>query len=375
MLARHGSIGCRPSMIVGFGLAAGFWRAAISTSGGTSSRLQIVAAQTFRCDPALIQEQTTARDVPRWDSLRHLVFIGNVEQAFGCRLDLATVMQLDDMSERCIDEIVKITVGLTRHDERNTGQRASSIGREPQGQGAARRTRCGRDLRCRRRHPGRRWLGRGRAGMSASPCVGDLTMDLRGARGSRRRSPGGRLDASLRGTVRLALAGKSGRNGCRPDEPSGSERRADRARLARGTRAIHSRRTRPRAVATQLVERYLELCESAAVAAGLSRDPAEPRACARSISAAWPIAAASVRPAPASALSTNASRRPAGAGPTLLDVEALAERIGTQAFASARLVSDPRACRSTRAILAEYVTTFRSAWRCIRGNAEEGARP
>lgn len=72
-------------------------------------QLQAVAAQTFRCDPALIQEQTTARDVARWDSLRHLVFIGNVEHAFGCRLDLATVMQLDNVGA-LIDEIVKITV-------------------------------------------------------------------------------------------------------------------------------------------------------------------------------------------------------------------------------------------------------------------------
>lgn len=60
----------------------------------------------------------------------------------------------------------------------------------------------------------------------------------------------------------------------------------------------------------------------------------------------------------------------ASAGPTLLDVEALAERIGTQAFASERSYRSARLPFDTR-YLPDYLTAFRSAWRRVRGNRKK----
>ena len=41
-------------------------------------------------------EQTTAQDVPGWDSLTHVQIIVGVEQAFGIRMTSTEVAQLDN---------------------------------------------------------------------------------------------------------------------------------------------------------------------------------------------------------------------------------------------------------------------------------------
>lgn len=62
-------------------------------------RLQAVAAETFGCDPAQIQDSTVADDIANWDSLRHLVFIGAVEQEFGVEFDMDAIAGLTNVAD------------------------------------------------------------------------------------------------------------------------------------------------------------------------------------------------------------------------------------------------------------------------------------
>ena len=59
-------------------------------------RIQTIAGQVLG-DPNLrLEEETTARDVPGWDSLTHVQIVISVERAFGIRLKSTEVSQLEN---------------------------------------------------------------------------------------------------------------------------------------------------------------------------------------------------------------------------------------------------------------------------------------
>ena len=62
-------------------------------------RLQAVAAETFGCPPEMLQESTVAADIPKWDSLRHLIFVSGVEQEFGIEFDMDAIAGLTQVSD------------------------------------------------------------------------------------------------------------------------------------------------------------------------------------------------------------------------------------------------------------------------------------
>ena len=61
-------------------------------------RLRKVGAETFGCSPDQLQESTVAADIPKWDSLRHLIFISGVEQEFGIEFDLDAIAGLTNVA-------------------------------------------------------------------------------------------------------------------------------------------------------------------------------------------------------------------------------------------------------------------------------------
>ena len=63
------------------------------------TRLQSIAAETFGCAPVQFQEATTAVDIEKWDSLRHLIFISAVEQAFNIEFDIDDISDLTSVSD------------------------------------------------------------------------------------------------------------------------------------------------------------------------------------------------------------------------------------------------------------------------------------
>lgn len=59
-------------------------------------RIQSIAADILGLPNLELREETTARDVPGWDSLTHVQIIIGVEQAFGMRLSATQVAQLEN---------------------------------------------------------------------------------------------------------------------------------------------------------------------------------------------------------------------------------------------------------------------------------------
>ena len=62
-------------------------------------RLQKVGAETFGCAPEQLQESTVAADIPKWDLLRHLIFVSGVEQAFGIEFDMDDIARLTNVAD------------------------------------------------------------------------------------------------------------------------------------------------------------------------------------------------------------------------------------------------------------------------------------
>ena len=65
----------------------------------TLTQLQDVFRDVFEDDALTVGRETTADDVPEWDSLKHVALIVNVEKAFGIRFSSLEVAGLKDVGE------------------------------------------------------------------------------------------------------------------------------------------------------------------------------------------------------------------------------------------------------------------------------------
>lgn len=62
-------------------------------------RINAVAAQHFNNSDLVISEETTAADVPGWDSLAHIQFLMEVENALNIRFKSSEVGSLANVGE------------------------------------------------------------------------------------------------------------------------------------------------------------------------------------------------------------------------------------------------------------------------------------
>ena len=53
----------------------------------------------FDIDPQSVSMETTADDVPGWDSVGHLSLAGNLEEIFGISLDVDDLMEMESVRE------------------------------------------------------------------------------------------------------------------------------------------------------------------------------------------------------------------------------------------------------------------------------------
>jgi len=60
----------------------------------------------FDVDPQLVTIETTASDIPGWDSVGHLSLASNLEQVFGISLDVDELMEMEN-----VREIVRVIEG------------------------------------------------------------------------------------------------------------------------------------------------------------------------------------------------------------------------------------------------------------------------
>jgi acyl carrier protein len=54
---------------------------------------------TFDIDPNLVTMETTADDVPEWDSVGHLSLGANLEEVFEISLDVDDLMEMENVRE------------------------------------------------------------------------------------------------------------------------------------------------------------------------------------------------------------------------------------------------------------------------------------
>lgn len=65
----------------------------------TLNRLQDVFRDVFEDDTLTVVRQTTAHDIPEWDSLMHVSLVVAVEQHFGVRFSSGDVARLQNVGE------------------------------------------------------------------------------------------------------------------------------------------------------------------------------------------------------------------------------------------------------------------------------------
>jgi acyl carrier protein len=68
-------------------------------------KVQEAFKAAFDVEPHLVSMETTAGDVPGWDSVGHLSLASNLEQAFEISLDVDDLMEME--SVRAIVRVIK----------------------------------------------------------------------------------------------------------------------------------------------------------------------------------------------------------------------------------------------------------------------------
>ena len=63
------------------------------------SKVQDAFKAAFDIDPQTVSIETTASDIPAWDSVGHLSLASNLEQAFGITLDVDELMEMENVRE------------------------------------------------------------------------------------------------------------------------------------------------------------------------------------------------------------------------------------------------------------------------------------
>jgi acyl carrier protein len=63
------------------------------------SRLNKVFCKVFKDDSIVISEDTTAKDIEKWDSLTHLILISTTESEFGIKFKLKELISMKNVGD------------------------------------------------------------------------------------------------------------------------------------------------------------------------------------------------------------------------------------------------------------------------------------
>ncbi len=75
------------------------------------SKIRQAFAASFEIDPQLVTMETSASDIPGWDSVGHLTLASNLEQQFEISLDVDELIEMEDV--RAIERIITAKLGKT----------------------------------------------------------------------------------------------------------------------------------------------------------------------------------------------------------------------------------------------------------------------
>ena len=71
----------------------------MSDTSGVFTKVQEVFKASFNVDPQLVTLETSAKDIPGWDSVGHLSLASNLELAFKISLDVDEMMEMENVRE------------------------------------------------------------------------------------------------------------------------------------------------------------------------------------------------------------------------------------------------------------------------------------
>jgi len=71
----------------------------MSDSDQVLTKVQQAFKAVFDIDPQMLSLETSASDVPGWNSLGHLSLTTNLEQAFGFTFDVDELMEMESVRE------------------------------------------------------------------------------------------------------------------------------------------------------------------------------------------------------------------------------------------------------------------------------------
>jgi len=71
----------------------------MSESDEVLNKVREAFKATFDVDPQTITLETSASDIPLWDSVGHLSLASNLEQIFGITLDVDELMEMENVRE------------------------------------------------------------------------------------------------------------------------------------------------------------------------------------------------------------------------------------------------------------------------------------
>jgi acyl carrier protein len=63
------------------------------------SRLNTVFCKVFKDNSILITDETTAKDIEKWDSLTHLILISGTESEFGIKFKLKELIAMKNVGD------------------------------------------------------------------------------------------------------------------------------------------------------------------------------------------------------------------------------------------------------------------------------------
>ena len=70
-----------------------------NSSNAILGKIREAFQASFDVDPQLITLQTSASDIPGWDSVGHLSLASNLEQIFQINLDVDELMDMESVSD------------------------------------------------------------------------------------------------------------------------------------------------------------------------------------------------------------------------------------------------------------------------------------
>jgi len=71
----------------------------MSNANFVLARIQEAFKAVFDIDPQLVSLQTSAGDIPGWNSLGHLSLTTHLEQTFGISFDVDELMEMESVGE------------------------------------------------------------------------------------------------------------------------------------------------------------------------------------------------------------------------------------------------------------------------------------